>query len=504
MRKTIYIRGALSILVGTMLVGCNDNSENIYYPENIDNIDPIDTTENIDTKLSTLIAEHALSGDPSTGKELPKISDAKAQLGMKLFFTKSLGGNTDSACVTCHHPVLGGGDNLSLSIGVDAVNEYLLGIGREHDPLAVNYDQGYAPVPRNAPTTFNLALWDKELFWDSRVESLNPDGEDNGATGGISTPDSGFLVEDPNAGANLAVAQARFPVTSQEEMRGFTFEADNSNADVRTHLGTRLNDSTSIDYIANTWQDEFDATYGSNSVTFDNIVDAMGEYERSQIFVDSPWKAYVQGDLNALTEVEKRGAQLFFSSYEEGGMNCVNCHSGDFFTDETPHVMAIPQVGQGKGNGIEDDFGRANTTGTDGDKYKFRTPTLLNVEVTGPWGHDGAYTTLDAMVAHMINPDKSVENYDLMQLDANVKVDHTIENTNYALAQLNANRVSGVSTHQNVDATEAEIQEIVAFLKTLTDPCVKDRSCIGKWIPENVSGPDGLQLNAEDENGNLL
>lgn len=496
MRTRNHIRVALSVVVGTMLVGCNSNNTNY----NIENID----TESIDTTLSKLIAEHALKGDPSIGKDLPKISDAKAQLGMKLFFTKSLGGNTDSACVTCHHPVLGGGDNLSLSIGVDAVNEDLLGIGRAHDPSAVNYDQGYAPVPRNAPTTFNIALWDKVLFWDSRVESLDPTGEDNGETGGISTPDSGFLVEDLNAGANLSAAQGRFPVTSQEEMRGFTFEAGNSNDAVRSHLETRLNDSTTIDYIANTWQDEFDATYGSDSVTFNNMADAIGEYERSQVFVNSPWKAYVQGDLNALTEEEKRGAQLFFNNYEAGGMNCVSCHSGDFFTDEASHVMAVPQVGAGKGNGIEDDFGLANTTGSDADKYKFRTPTLSNVEVTGPWGHDGAYTTLEAMVAHMINPDKSVENYDLTQLDANVKVDHTIENTNYALAQLNANRESGVSVHQNVDATETEIQEIVAFLKTLTDPCVKDRSCIGKWIPENVAGPDGLQLNAEDADGNPL
>jgi len=44
----------------------------------------------------------------------------KAQLDMKLFYTKSLGGDKDSACVTCHHPMLGGGDNLSLSIGSEA------------------------------------------------------------------------------------------------------------------------------------------------------------------------------------------------------------------------------------------------------------------------------------------------------------------------------------------------------------------------------------------------
>lgn len=489
--KTLGSVGLSALLVMGM-TGCGSDNNTVT------------STTAVDTSLSELIAKYALKGDPSIGKELPVINSPKAQLGMKLFFTKSLGGNTDSACVTCHHPILGGGDNLSLSIGVDAVKADLLGKGRAHDPSAVNYDQGYAPVPRNAPSTYNIALWDKGLFWDSRVESIDPDAGDNGQNGGISTPDSDFNVSDPDAGANLVSTQARYPVTSNEEMRGFTFEAGNSNADIYTHLEARLNDSTTLDYIANNWQSEFDESYGINSLTFDNIVDAIGEYERSQVLVNTPWKAYVQGDLNALTEEEKRGAQLFFSSYEEGGMNCVNCHRGDFFTDENFYVMAVPQVGRGKGNGREDDYARANITGNDADKYKFRTPTLLNVEVTGPWGHDGAYTTLEGIVAHMVNPDKSVENYDFTQLDANVKVDHTIENTSYALAQLNANRESGVSKHQNVNATDTEIQEIVAFLKTLTDPCVKDRTCIGKWIPENVAGPDGKQLNAENADGNLL
>jgi len=61
-----------------------------------------------------------LTGDPTTNRSLPQITDNKAQLGMKLFYTKSLGGDKDSACVTCHHPMLGGGDNISLSIGSEA------------------------------------------------------------------------------------------------------------------------------------------------------------------------------------------------------------------------------------------------------------------------------------------------------------------------------------------------------------------------------------------------
>ncbi len=66
-----------------------------------------------DTELLQLVDDAGLTGDPTTGRTLPAITDAKAQLGMKLFYTKGLGGDDDSACVTCHHPMLGGGDDLS-------------------------------------------------------------------------------------------------------------------------------------------------------------------------------------------------------------------------------------------------------------------------------------------------------------------------------------------------------------------------------------------------------
>ena len=481
MRRKVVV----SVLAGALFIGCGSSSESV------------------DHEVNTLISTYDLTGDPSTDRDLPSVSDAKVQLGMKLFFTKGLGGDKDSACVTCHHPVLGGGDNLSLSVGVGAVNEDLLGEGRVHDAAADHYD-GFAPVPRNAPTTFNVGLWDSVLFWDGRVQSITAGAGHNGEVGGIRTPDSAFGFEDFNAGANLAVAQARFPVTSPEEMRGFIFEAGNSNADVRTHLALRFTDTLAGDYITNTWEAEFAPVYGANQINYVTIADAIGEYERSQVFVDTPWKAYVEGDLSAISTEAKRGAKLFYSSYENGGMNCVACHSGDFFTDEGFHVMAIPQVGRGKGDGLEDDFGRVRESSDADHKYAFRTPTLLNVELTGPWGHDGAYTSLRAMVAHMVNPDTAVAGYDFSQLDSMVKTTNTAANTALSLAQLQANRTAGISPHQSVIATDGQIDDLVAFLEALTDPCVKDRACLDQWIPANVAGPDGLQLNAEDQSANLL
>ena len=149
--------------------------------------------DSYDDQLSVIINSKKLTGDPTTGLTLPSISSAKAKLGMKLFFTKGLGGDSDSACVTCHHPKLGGGDNLSLPIGVNAVIPDLLGPGRLHSSVTgFNYD-GSPTVPRNSPTTFNLAMWKKVLFHDGRVEALSG--------GGIRTPDSAFNTADPDAGS---------------------------------------------------------------------------------------------------------------------------------------------------------------------------------------------------------------------------------------------------------------------------------------------------------------
>ncbi len=473
-----------------LITGCNS-----------DNNTP-DTSSNSAT-VRSLASSAGLTGDPTTGRDIPSIDSPIAQLGKALFFTKGLGGDSDSACVTCHHPVLGGGDDLSLPIGVGAESPDLLGPGRFHRASATHFDGG-PTVPRNAPTTFNLAMWDQALFHDGRVESLGKTAGKQGNDGqGIRTPDSAFGTADPDAGDTLAAAQSRFPVTSPEEMRGFIFEAGNSNADVRTNLSAKLTAFPD-------WGSNFTVAFGDANIDYGRIAEAIGAYERSQVFINSPWKAFLDGDDNAISDAAMRGAELFFKPRDEGGAGCNSCHSGDFFTDEQYHVTAMPQIGRGKGNDngtlTNDDFGRFRETGDPADKYKFRTPTLLNVEVTGPWGHAGAYTSLAAVVRHMANPAEAIANYDFNQLDPNIQADNMLTNTQFALDQLEANRAQNVpNVLQNVTLTDAQVDDLVAFLKSLTDPCVKDRECLAPWIPNAGDiNPDALRLNAVDRNGEFL
>lgn len=467
----------------------------------------------LDNNVSSSIKAAGITGDPTTGKTLPSITSAKAQLGMKLFFTKGLGGDKDSACVTCHHPKLGGGDDLSLPIGVQALSPNLLGPGRLHSKVAVTntastddkFDGG-PTVSRNAPTTFNLALWKKVLFHDGRIEKI---------TGGISTPDSGHGNIDAAAGANIAEAQARFPVTSPEEMRGFTYELGTTTAALRTALETRLKTTgTTVNaLITNGWLTEFQTGFASTAdaatlITFGNIAAAIAEYENSQIFVKNSFKKYIDGNKSAISEDAKRGAVLFFSSVAKGGANCASCHSGDFYTDEDFHVVAMPQIGRGKGDGTgNDDFGRFKVTGQPKDKYAFRTPTLLNVEETGPWGHAGGYTSLKAIVKHHLNPQAAINNYNFNQLDSSVQATTMKANTQLAMDTLAANRTAGLISPilQDVSLSDVQVDQLVAFLKTLTDPCLNTNSCINAWIPDaSDTNPDGLRVNAFDKNGSSL
>jgi cytochrome c peroxidase len=514
--RTQYL--LLAVIASTLLNGCG-GGDGDGSPEDtavtVPPAAPAVQNEPIDDELRALIADHGLSGDPSTGRVLPLVSDPLANLGKKLFFSKSLGGELDSACVTCHHPVLGGGDNLSLSFGVGAIDPDLLGPGRGDAIGAPN-------VPRNAPTTFNVGLWDSALFMDSRVESLGQEIGENGAASGISTPDSGINVIDGAAGASLVAAQARFPVTSAEEMRG-QLEQGESNDLLRAHLAARIGNYGvgQNELQNNSWLTEFQTAFASsataeNLITFDNVVTAIGTYERSQIFVANPWRDYVQGDNTAISDNAKQGAILFYTDVEQQGGGCVQCHSGDLFTDEEHHTIGAPQFGPGKGNANNHDFGRENISGNASERFRIRTPSLLNIEVTGPYTHTGAYETLQQVLGHYNNPNGTVNNFfddggwctlqqyvgvqDCASLYPNAR-----RNSNAVLAKVNTERnQDDPAALPTISLNNGERNDIVAFLRTLTDPCVEDRGCLAAWIPTDDEAADDFQLNAIDISGNEL
>jgi enediyne biosynthesis protein E4 len=455
------------------------------------NPDYVADISTIDMQLSEQIATTDLTGSPYAGRELKEITDPLPQLGKKLFFSTALSGTSDVACASCHHPLLGGGDDLPLSVGVDAFIPTVLGPGRVHqgdlslDPQA----DGGPNVGRNSPTTFNVSLYERSLFWDGRVQVVEQ---------GIDTPESPAESADVGAGDDLLSTQSMFPVVSTHEMRGrtgtlFTQQAD----EARATLALRLRESSS-------WLSEFQQGFGDlnatadEMITYRNIAAALSAYQQTQVFVNSPWNAYLGGDLDAISTEAKLGALLFFKPIEEGGFDCDKCHSGDFFTDEKYYLLAVPQLGRGqKNSGV--DFGRSSVTGKDEDDYKFRTPSLLNVEVTGPWGHDGAFVALEDALAYQSSIESSSEQYDytlaeLKQFDV-VEVDAGRNQINTLLAVEKFMQLNEDEKPLQKNITKQDVSYLVSFLKSLTDPCVKEVNCLAPWIATDpVDNPDGNLL----------
>jgi cytochrome c peroxidase len=182
----------------------------------------------------------------------------------------------------------------------------------------------------------------------------------------------------------------------------------------------------------------------------------------------APFDRYLRGDLNALTEVQKRGATYFY-----GKAACSSCHAGVLQTDQQHHAIGIPQFGPGLGDGAsgKEDYGWARVTGNAEDRYKFRTPSLRNVTLTGPWGHDGAYSSLKDFVYHYVNPNAALNSW--AQAQAVLPWPIRDQSLFAAWDDQNARRNLALATEiHGVPLNADEVNAILGFLHALTDPGV--------------------------------
>ncbi len=423
-----------------------------------DDANPIDP----DVELRALLTEADVAP-----LELSTPDPKLVALGEVLFFDKILSGNKDTACASCHHPLAASGDDLSLPFGTGSE-----GIGSDRELGA-----GRDIVPRNAPEIFNRGAkgW-TTMFWDNRIMT-EPE---------LISPAGSALPATLNNASPVAI-QAMFPVTSDAEMRGTAGDLDvfgevneiaNINADDVTGIWAALMVRVlNIPEYQTLFTDAFPQVA---SPEFSHAALAIGAYEEFAFaFADSPFDQYIAGDNSALSDRQKRGATLFY-----GKAGCATCHSGPLMTDQKTHNVATPQLGPGKdvsGN----DFGAMAVTGNEEDRYAFRTPPLRNVEITGPWTHAGAYTSLEAMVRHELNPEAGLKNYDSSQLITFFQDTLFLDQAFIDACIAGIDSLSlGIET-----LSEEEIGDLVEFLISLTDPAAKDLSAL---IPTTV--PSGLPV----------
>jgi len=133
-----------------------------------------------------------------------------------------------------------------------------------------------------------------------------------------------------------------------------------------------------------------------DGINEENIKNAIAEFERSLITVDSRFDQYLRGDDNAINDKEKKGYALF------KGMGCVACHQGENVGGNLFQTLGIMEDYFATYDHIKTrDLGRFNVTGKIEDKFKFKVPSLRLVTLTAPYFHDGSKAKLEDVVRTM-------------------------------------------------------------------------------------------------------
>lgn len=228
------------------------------------------------------------------------------------------------------------------------------------------------------------------------------------------------------------------------------------------------------------------------------IADALGRFQESLIMTDAPGDNYVGGDHTALSDAAKRGAIAFF---EDG--RCSSCHSGELFSDFENYNIGVPQVGPGTNRSAPGDpsyagltnwdFGLEEITTQREDRFKFRTQPLRGVALTAPYMHNGAYATLEAAIRHHLDPAAAYAAYDLSQIEPDMQA----FGLNPAAPVFDARNpvVLGHRPGQTrIDLTDAQVADLIEFLKALTDPRMLDTAAfapatVPSGLPVDVAGP---------------
>lgn len=130
----------------------------------------------------------------------------------------------------------------------------------------------------------------------------------------------------------------------------------------------------------------FYEAFGEKGITYERAAKALAQFQRILVSANSEYDQALRQEPGVfLSDAEINGYELFFS--ERG--DCFHCHGGILFTDNDFHNNALD---------AEPEAGLGGVTGSPYDIGKFKTPTLRNIELTGPYMHDGRYATLEEVV----------------------------------------------------------------------------------------------------------
>jgi len=339
-----------------------------------------------------------------------KHAPTPGELGKQVFFDQALSQPEGQACADCHAPHVAFRDPES-----------------DHTTSSGILDNHFGP--RNAPSIMyarwvpdlhqdRSGAWFGGMFWDGRAASFE--------------------------------AQAGFPLLNPSEMNNPDKAAVVAAVRKASYAGA------------------FDQIYGDGALddvdkAFDHISNAIAEYERTEELApfSSKYDRYLAKQV-ALTPAELRGLAVF-SDPKKG--NCAGCHPPPMFTDYRYANLGIPKYGNSRfyeqGGKINPegeayiDHGLMTTVKDPAQDGKFRTPTLRNIGRTAPYGHNGYFENLMYMLDFLNTRDTGSK-------DPNVKP--------WAAPEVPANVDQRIG---NLGLTDGEVDDLEAFLQTLTDELEK-------------------------------
>ncbi|MBB6611075.1 cytochrome-c peroxidase [Pontibacter sp. Tf4] len=186
----------------------------------------------------------------------------------------------------------------------------------------------------------------------------------------------------------------------------------------------------------------FYKAFGDSTITEENVLKALAQFQRTLISADSRYDRYLQSK-EVFTPDEAEGMRLFMTHPEPSqgirGGNCGDCHGGTLISLKGFH-----------NNGLDYTFkdnGLGGVTGRETDNGKFKAPSLRNIALTAPYMHDGRFKSLEEVLDHY-----------------NEHVIYNSPNIDPLITE-----ASNVQNGRSLKLTADEKQKIIRFLHTLTD-----------------------------------
>lgn len=194
------------------------------------------------------------------------------------------------------------------------------------------------------------------------------------------------------------------------------------------------------------YRELFKNAYGDEKVTYNRIVKALADFQKTIKSQPSRFDQFMEGQYNALSDQEIYGMHLFRTK-----ARCMNCHNGQYLSDESFHNIGLTYYKR-----KYEDLGLYNVTKKAEDVGKFRTPQLRDLMLTQPWMHNGLFNELEGVV--------NMYNSGMHQTDPSAEqkgADPLYPSTDPLMKKLDLNK--------------DEIKALVAFLESLSGTRYKMR-----------------------------